>query len=89
MRRRNKMSSQSAQRLLDKLQANNNKKRRRETITISSLIAARTNLKSAEKTIAAVRELQMEGLINLQEIMVEGRFERELIIIIPPLVEEP
>jgi len=83
------MPSSQAQRLLEKLEANAKRKRRQETITVSSLMAARTNLKSADKVIAAIRELQAEGLLELKEIIFEGRHERELIVIIPPLVEEP
>jgi hypothetical protein len=78
------VSSPSAQRLLEKLQANSKRKRgRHETITVSSLMAARTNLKSADKVIAAIRELQMEGLLELKEIIFEGRHERELIVLSP------
>jgi hypothetical protein len=77
------MPSPSAQRLLEKLQANSKRKRRQETITVSSLMAARTNLKSADKVISAIRELQLEGLLELKEIVTEGRHERELIVLSP------
>jgi hypothetical protein len=78
------MPSPSAQKLLEKLEANSKRKRGRyEIITVSSLMAMRTNLKSADKTIAAIRELQSEGLLELREIVTEGRHERELIVISP------
>ena len=80
--------SEPANRLLEKLQSNDNRKKGKKTITISSLMENRTNLRSSDRVINAIRELQSEGLIELKEARVEGRFERELIIV-PKEIEVP
>ncbi len=72
--------SSSAQRLLNKL-SEESKKKKSQVITVSSLVAMRTNMRTIDKTIEAIRELQLEGRIELKEVKVEGRYEQELKIL--------